>query len=599
MNRKDRIDWIDALKGFGIICVVLGHVVKGYMDAHAFRESTALLHAVYNVLYSFHMPLFMVVSGYLFDKAYVDGNRPDRLLKKKSLNRQTANLAVLYVLYSVLLGLSKIVFTGEVNHQVSLTDILMIWAKPIQLMWYLYVLLLLYVLFRIRFFRNGNAYLCLGLAALSLVSGYLPKVPWFQVNQLAYYAFFFCAGQWIDRILSEKKSLWAGSGLLILSLVLAVVYWNDKKYLNNIPVVNTLVAAGLVFGLLILFSKVKCFSGSRFFRVFGKHSLEIYLLHPYAATVCRSLFRKAGLSSMIPCVLLNTLISLLLPLAFSLLVKKTGCNDLFFRPYSFAANGAGIRKSLTKLKKNWFLFTELTKRDFKQKYKGTFLGMIWSVLSPLLQLLVLRIVFTELLGKNTPHFTTYLFSGLLVFNFFTESTKGSLKALSSNRSIILKIKAPKYLFLLSKNMASLINFAIILPIYFLFAALDGVTFHISFLALIYPILLLPVFCIGVGMILSALQVFFNDTSYFYDIVIILLRYLSAIFYDINRFPEDVQRYFLFNPVYAFIKYFRTVVLFGQIPPLTYHLLLLGYTLLAIAIGGFVYRKNNRRFAYYL
>ena len=148
-------------------------------------------------------------------------------------------------------------------------------------------------------------------------------------------------------------------------------------------------------------------------------------------------------------------------------------------------------------------------------------------------------------------------------------------------------------------MASLINFAIILPIFFLFAALDGVTFHISFLALIYPILLLPVYCIGIGMILSALQVFFNDTSYFYDILIILLRYLSAIFYDINRFPEDVQRYFLINPVYAFIKYFRTVVLLEQIPPLEYHLLLLGYTLLAIAIGGFVYKKNNRRFAYYL
>ena len=258
-----------------------------------------------------------------------------------------------------------------------------------------------------------------------------------------------------------------------------------------------------------------------------------------------------------------------------------------------------LHKWREKIRKNWFLFTELTKRDFKQKYKGTFLGMIWSVLSPLLQLLVLRVVFTELLGKHTPHFTTYLFAGLIVFNYFTESTKGSLKALSSNRGIILKIKAPKYLFLMSKNMASLINFIIILPIFFIFAAFDGIRFRFSFFLLVYPIMLLPVFCIGVGMILSAMQVFFNDTSYFYDIVIILLRYLSAIFYDIARFPEQVQRYFLFNPVYAFIKYFRIVVIDQHIPSLSYHLLLLLYTALAVAIGGIVYKKNNRRFAYYL
>lgn len=251
------------------------------------------------------------------------------------------------------------------------------------------------------------------------------------------------------------------------------------------------------------------------------------------------------------------------------------------------------------IQKNWFLFTELTKRDFKQKYKGTFLGMLWSILSPLLQLLVMKIVFTEFFGKNTPHFTIYLFSGLIVFNYFTESTRGSMHALSSNRSIILKIKAPKYLFLLSKNMASLINFLIILPIYFIFVAFDGITFRWSFLMLIYPIIFLPVFCIGVGMVLSALQVFFNDTSYFYDIVIILLRYLSAIFYNIDRFPESVQRYFLINPVYVFIKYFRIIVVNQQIPSLMYHVLILIWSALAIGIGALVYKKNNRRFAYYL
>ena len=252
-----------------------------------------------------------------------------------------------------------------------------------------------------------------------------------------------------------------------------------------------------------------------------------------------------------------------------------------------------------KLKKNWFLFTELTKRDFKLKYKGTILGMFWSVLSPLLQLLVMRMVFTQFFGRNTPYYTTYLFSGLIVYNFYSEATKGSMGALLSNRSIISKIKVSKYLFILSRNISSVINFLIILVIYILFAAMDGITFRWSFFMLAYPVALLPVFCIGVGMVVSALQVFFRDTSYLYSIFLILLRYMSAVFYHVESYPMDVQRLFLLNPVFAFIKYFRVVVINGQIPSFQYHLLLLLYSILAVAIGGLIYKKNNQRFNYYL
>lgn len=258
-----------------------------------------------------------------------------------------------------------------------------------------------------------------------------------------------------------------------------------------------------------------------------------------------------------------------------------------------------IRKWEKTIQKHWFLFTELTKRDFKLKYKGTVLGMFWSMLSPLLQLLVMRVVFTEFFGRDTPFYSTYLFSGLIVFNYYSEATKGSIKALSANRGIILKIRVPKYLFLLSKNISSLINFLIIIPIYLVFSAIDGVHFDWCYFGLLYPILLLPLFCIGVGLILSAMEVFFNDTKYLYDIFVILLRYLSAIFYNIDRFSEGAQRYFLINPVYAFIKYFRLIVIENRFPSLGYHALLLGYTVAALLIGGLIYKKNNRKFAFYL
>ncbi len=225
--------------------------------------------------------------------------------------------------------------------------------------------------------------------------------------------------------------------------------------------------------------------------------------------------------------------------------------------------------------------------------------MFWSLLSPLLQLLVMRTVFEFFFKNRIAHYSIYLFSGLIIFNYYAEATRGSISALSMNRSIILKIRTPKYLFLLSRNVSALINFLIIIPIYLLFVALEGIPFHLNFLMLLYPIILLPAFCIGVGLILSAMQVFFNDTTYLYTIFILLLRYLSAVFYDITGWSERIQRLMLLNPVYAFIKYFRLIVLENQIPSFAFHMLLLLYALTALVIGGLVYKKNNRKFAFHL
>ena len=246
-----------------------------------------------------------------------------------------------------------------------------------------------------------------------------------------------------------------------------------------------------------------------------------------------------------------------------------------------------------------FLFVELTKRDFKQKYKRTALGMGWSLLSPLLTLLVMRLVFTQLFGRNTPHYTTYLFSGNLVFSYFKESTSGGMNALMANRSIISKVNVPKYMFLLSKNISSLINFGLTLCAYFVFAALDHISFGVHFLSLVYPIICLVIFNIGIGLVLSALFVFFRDIAYLYDIFTLLLMYMSAIFYQINGFSPIVQSLFLCNPIFCYIKYFRLVVIDGSIPNLLHHGLCALYALLVLGIGCWIYKKNNHKFLYYM
>ena len=111
---------------------------------------------------------------------------------------------------------------------------------------------------------------------------------------------------------------------------------------------------------------------------------------------------------------------------------------------------------LERIKKYQFLFEELVKRDFKKKYKRTVLGMAWSVLSPLLTLLVMRLVFTQFFGRNTPNYTTYLFCGNLVFSCFSESTGQGMQSLMGNSGIFTKVNIPKYLFLFSKDRKSVV-----------------------------------------------------------------------------------------------------------------------------------------------
>ncbi len=266
--------------------------------------------------------------------------------------------------------------------------------------------------------------------------------------------------------------------------------------------------------------------------------------------------------------------------------------------------GTQLRKKWYKrvaepMRRHRFLFEELVKRDFKHKYKGTVLGVFWSVLSPLLHLLVMRLVFTEFFGRNTPHYTTYLFSGLLVFSFFVEATKNGMNAILANASIISKVKVPHIMFLLSKNVSGLINFSLTLCVFLIFCLIDHVVITWSFLALLYPVACLIVFNIGVGMILSAMFVFFRDTAYLYDIFTLLLRYLSAIFYQVNRFPWKYQRLFHLNPVYCYIRYFRIICVEGGFPSLRLHLLGAAYALAALGIGVWIYRKNRTKFLYYI
>lgn len=227
------------------------------------------------------------------------------------------------------------------------------------------------------------------------------------------------------------------------------------------------------------------------------------------------------------------------------------------------------------------------------------LGIFWSALSPLLTLLVMSLVFTRFFGRTTPHYTIYLFSGNLIISYFREATKGGMGCLLNNASIISKINVPKYMFLLSKNTSSFVNFLVTLCVYFAFCCFDKIKFGLHMLSLIYPVFCLLLLNIGVGMILSSFFVLFRDLQYLYDVFLTLLNYVSAVFYTLDGFSPAQQKVFLLNPVYVYIKYFRVVVIESSIPSVGYHLLCAFYAVLFLGIGRLTYKKLNHQFLYYI
>ena len=254
---------------------------------------------------------------------------------------------------------------------------------------------------------------------------------------------------------------------------------------------------------------------------------------------------------------------------------------------------------LNKFLSNKFLFEELVARDFKKKYKRSILGMGWSIFSPLCTLLVMRVVFTQLFGRNIEHFTTYLFCGNLLFSYFSDSTTQGMSSFTDNAHIFSKVNAPKYLFLFAKNVQCLINFFLTLIVFALFCLFDGITFHLGWLLLLYPIVMLALFNLGVGLLLASMYAFFSDVKYLWSIFLQLLVYASAIFYPISEFAPEIQQLFLLNPLYHFILYFRQIVLNCQVPSFELHGLILLDVVLALSISYFVYRKVNHQFLYYL
>lgn len=253
-------------------------------------------------------------------------------------------------------------------------------------------------------------------------------------------------------------------------------------------------------------------------------------------------------------------------------------------------------------KKYRYLLENLISRDLKVKYRRSALGLLWSILNPLLMMLVITTVFQYVMKFDTSQisdFTIFYLTGSLIFNFVSESTSTALTSIVSASSLIKKVYIPKYIFPLEKTLFSFVNllFSLIALVIMLIVRQTPITWTIILFPI--PLIYTLLFCIGFGLILSALNVFFRDIAHLYSVWITAWMYLTPVIYSVSMLPEWMQPIMKINPLYHYITYFRNVVMDGVVPDLKANLICICTALFALLLGALIFKKKQDRFILFI
>ena len=260
-----------------------------------------------------------------------------------------------------------------------------------------------------------------------------------------------------------------------------------------------------------------------------------------------------------------------------------------------------IKNIYTNFIKYKFLLKELIKRDFKVKYQRSALGLLWSILYPLLMMAVMALVFSNIFKASMPgvNFLVYLLSGLTLFNFFSEATNQAMPSVIGNMSLINKVYIPKYIFPLSKCLFSGINFLLTLIPLYLVILFTGTGLNFYHLLLPYCFVMLLIFSIGMSFFLSCISVFLRDIFYIYGIVILAWTYLTPIMYDVRILPAIMVKIMQYNPLFQYINFGREIILFNRIPTLNCWLSCAGFALGLLFFGILIFRRKQDKFIHYI
>lgn len=255
--------------------------------------------------------------------------------------------------------------------------------------------------------------------------------------------------------------------------------------------------------------------------------------------------------------------------------------------------------AIVAMQKYRFLIKQLVSRDFKAKYKRSILGVFWSFLNPLLTMIVQYIVFSNLFRFDIPYYPVYLLSGIIVFNYFSEACGMALTSIIGNATLITKVYVPKYIYPLTRILSSLVNLLISMIPLIIVTMLSGL--HPTKAYLLIPLMLvcLAMFCLGLGMLLSAAMVFFRDIQFLWGVLTMIWMYLTPIFYPESILPEQVAWVLKVNPLYYFINFLRSCVIDGVSPEPVVYVQCFLISLCVLAAGAWVFKKSQDKFVLYL
>lgn len=253
-------------------------------------------------------------------------------------------------------------------------------------------------------------------------------------------------------------------------------------------------------------------------------------------------------------------------------------------------------RNLTRFKP---LLNELVLRDLKLKYRRSILGYVWSLLNPLLMMTIMTLVFSYMFRFDIPNYPLYLICGQTLWSFFNESTSMAMMSVLANGSLIRKVYIPKYIFPISRVLSSFVTMTFSLAAILIVMVATKVPLSWELLLVPLCLLFLLIFCMGIGMILSALAVYFRDIVHLYGVVTMAWMYTTPIFYPISALPEEIAFYIQFNPMYHYITFFRSLVLYRTLPTAETWLCCILFSMLSFLAGTFVFHKLQRNFILYI
>lgn len=246
-----------------------------------------------------------------------------------------------------------------------------------------------------------------------------------------------------------------------------------------------------------------------------------------------------------------------------------------------------------------FLLGELVKKGIKLKYRRSYLGIVWSLLEPLLTMIVLTIVFGTLFGNKDRTFPVYILTGRLMYSYFSNSTSRALKSVRANAGMIKKVYVPKYIYPLSSVLYNYVIFLISLIVLAIVSVVLGIQPTIYMLQIPIALILVLLLSYGIGMILATVGVFFRDMEYLWSVALMIIMYTCAVFYYPSRLLKSGFAWILkYNPLYCTISIFRSAM-FGEMMNMHYFEYALGFALVTILVGIICFKKKQDEFILYI